>query len=57
MNDNILDEKTVAILVADGFDQCKLEAARAALVDAKARTYVVSPKGDAVERDGKKSVR
>ena len=37
-----LDGKKVAILVADGFEQCELEEPRADLILAKAETFVIS---------------
>jgi protease I len=48
MNVN-LDGKKVAILVTDGFEQSELEESRAALVEANAMTYVISPKDDFVK--------
>jgi protease I len=48
MNAN-LDGKKVAILVTDGFEQSELEEPRAALKEANAATYVVSPKNNAVK--------
>jgi protease I len=44
-----LDGKKVAILVTDGFERSELEEPRAALKEANAATYVVSPKNDAVK--------
>jgi len=43
-----LDGKSVAILVTDGFEQSELEEPRTALIEAKAATYVVSPKSEFV---------
>jgi protease I len=48
MNAN-LDGKKVAILVTDGFEQSELEGPRAALKEAAAATYLISPKNDAVK--------
>ena len=45
----ILDGKKVAILVADGFEQSELEEPRAALDEAKAATFVISPGNDVVK--------
>jgi protease I len=44
-----LDGKNVAILVTDGFEQSELEEPRAALDEAKAATFVISPTNDAVK--------
>ena len=44
-----LDGKKIAILVTDGFEQSELEEPRAALKEASAATYVVSPKNNAVK--------
>lgn len=41
--------KTIAILVADGFEQCELEQPRAALKEAGAETHIVSPEHDRVK--------
>jgi protease I len=48
MNTN-LDGKKVAILVTDGFEQSELEEPRAALNEANAETFVVSPKKEVVK--------
>jgi protease I len=46
---NNLEGKKVAILVTDGFEQSELEEPRAALKEAGASTYVISPKNDVVK--------
>jgi len=43
-----LTEKRVALLVTDGFEQVELTSPKAALEDAGARTFIVSPKKDVV---------
>jgi len=43
-----LDDKKVAILVTDGFEQSELEELRQALREANAATYVVSPRNISV---------
>jgi protease I len=48
MNNN-LDGKKVAILVADGFEQSELQEPRAALKQANAATYVISPQKGTVK--------
>jgi protease I len=49
MKANLLDGKKVAILVTDGFEHSELEEPRAALDEAKAATFVISPINDAVK--------
>src|SRR5947209_6916978 len=46
---NELEGKKVAVLVADGFEQTELKEPCAALADAGAETYIVSPNADAVQ--------
>jgi protease I len=45
----LLEGKTVAILLTDGFEQVEMTAPRKALQDAGARTVLVSPKPDEVQ--------
>jgi protease I len=44
-----LEEKKIAILATDGFEQSELEDTRAALEEAGADTYVISPTSDAIK--------
>lgn len=46
---NSLKGKKVAILATDGFEQSELEKPRAALEEAGAATYLISPKSDSVK--------
>lgn len=44
-----LNQKKVAILVADGFEQVEMTEPRKALDEAGAQTYIISPNGDTVQ--------
>jgi protease I len=46
---NSLNNKRVAIIVTDGFEQIELTSPREALEKAGAKTFVIAPKGDEVQ--------
>lgn len=44
-----LNQKKIAILIADGFEQVEMTEPRKALDNAGAQTYIISPNGDTVQ--------